>query len=597
MPLQTQGYVYRVLLSAMAGCLSVFALFSCSAPNQCASHSTEGNIGAALNTPADEYAPLRMNNTILFSSSRLRSEEQQDAIPKHIPEALYEAVRRGDGSFAPPDINRSLPLNTMGASSPTIATNEDGTVTLIFSASRTQGKKVNVELYQSNYSNGVWSQPRALEELNSPFWESQPALAPDASYLVFASDRSGGLGGIDLYISYRQGAIWSVPKNLGSGINTPSDDITPSIGRHGELFFASRGYHKRSSRDFDVLYARVREPGGMAWEAARTLPAPFSSTADDVSPLMWGDSLIFASKREGGCGGYDLYTAGLCGPVYVRGEVLPSQTLTRRAGVLSILDSTGKFAQIQIREDGKFEVKLFPNRKYIARYLNACDPHPYEHEFTTPCDEFNTVVLDMPIQLPDLKPSFSVAEYNIPFFSSGYYMPSTTEQLAALRSKFSYNLLGTSDSTRYIRNPGEEWDEYAPMVDSAIANAADFILRALQYRREGCITNGSKILVTIEGYADNYAHQLAAGSSFAGESIEDEEMQTLVRRGAKMNNALLATLRAYFMAKSIQQRLERSSLYMQNKSWVSWQLQGKKSNEEQSPESVRRSIEVHIRLE
>ena len=90
--------------------------------------------------------------------------------------------------------------------------------------------------------------------INSPAWESQPALSSDGRTLFFVSDRKGGYGRRDLWVSSKQDdGHWSNPENLGSGINTSGDDISPFIHPNNQrLYFASD--HYTGFGGFDIYF-------------------------------------------------------------------------------------------------------------------------------------------------------------------------------------------------------------------------------------------------------------------------------------------------------------------------------------------------------
>src|SRR5690606_15716984 len=76
-----------------------------------------------------------------------------------------------------------------------------------------------------------WSEMRKLSaNVNDPkYWDSQPTIASDGVSLYFASDRPGGFGGIDIWMTTKDpvGGEWSIPVNLGPKINTTGDEKTP----------------------------------------------------------------------------------------------------------------------------------------------------------------------------------------------------------------------------------------------------------------------------------------------------------------------------------------------------------------------------------
>lgn len=76
-----------------------------------------------------------------------------------------------------------------------------------------------------------------LKKLNSPEDEIDPFIAPDESYILFASNRKGGYGRHDLYVSFKNGDSWGEPINLGDKINTPKHELAPRISSDGKILF------------------------------------------------------------------------------------------------------------------------------------------------------------------------------------------------------------------------------------------------------------------------------------------------------------------------------------------------------------------------
>jgi Tol biopolymer transport system component len=113
--------------------------------------------------------------------------------------------------------------------------------TLYFAGEREGGKGGN-DLYRARLVNGKYRHVESLYELNTPNVDADPYIAPDESYLIFCSNRSGGLGSGDLYISFNQNGKWTAPKNLGAAVNTAEFEYTPLISPDGKLLFFSRGW-------------------------------------------------------------------------------------------------------------------------------------------------------------------------------------------------------------------------------------------------------------------------------------------------------------------------------------------------------------------
>lgn len=113
--------------------------------------------------------------------------------------------------------------------------------TLYFAVSQAQGPRNLVRARAT-------PQGHAMRELlpapiNSDADESNHWIAPDQSYLLFLSNRAGGIGENDLYISFREGNGWRAPRNLGAPVNRPgaSGVFTPFVSADGRtLYFAER---------------------------------------------------------------------------------------------------------------------------------------------------------------------------------------------------------------------------------------------------------------------------------------------------------------------------------------------------------------------
>jgi hypothetical protein len=70
--------------------------------------------------------------------------------------------------------------------------------------------------------------------------ESNPYISAQEDYLIFFSDRKGGYGDNDLYISFNKNGKWSIPQNLGSKVNTAISEFCPGVDTKNDMFYFSR---------------------------------------------------------------------------------------------------------------------------------------------------------------------------------------------------------------------------------------------------------------------------------------------------------------------------------------------------------------------
>ncbi|RME97027.1 MAG: hypothetical protein D6772_10995, partial [Bacteroidetes bacterium] len=154
-------------------------------------------------------------------------------------------------------------------------------------------------------STGQWSQLEPLPFNDHQYSTAHPALSADGQRLFFSSDRPGGFGGTDIYVSQRMGRSWSTPVNLGPKVNTEGDELFPFFHASGELYFASDGQLGLGGQDI----FRVEELGPGQWGRVENLGVPINSAADDFGLILNESAQLgyFTSNRVGGKGDDDIY--------------------------------------------------------------------------------------------------------------------------------------------------------------------------------------------------------------------------------------------------------------------------------------------------
>ena len=217
----------------------------------------------------------------------------------------------------------------------------------------------------------VETMPGTHPDFNTAFLDGCPLMSRDGKSFFMASDRPGGLGGIDIWVSTRASVRepWGAPVNVGAPINSPQNDFCPTLDRDGhEFYFVSERptwAGGAACGGSDIYVTRFRNDGsvdepqnlGCSWNGGP------NSAANEASPSPLpqsgtGPVLYFSSARAGGfsteqagaiAGDQDIYMSRSDGGVYGPAELVPG------------VNGPFEDAQPNIRRDG-LEIFFFSNR-------------------------------------------------------------------------------------------------------------------------------------------------------------------------------------------------------------------------------------------
>jgi len=163
-------------------------------------------------------------------------------------------------------------------------------------------------IYSSEFNEGAWGPVTKLNDnINTKYWESHATVSPDGKRLFFSSNRKGGYGGLDLYVSEIDSTGgWGVPKNLGPVINTVYHEDTPFMTEDGKtLFFSSRGHFNMGG--YDIFYTTELDSG--KWSVPLNAGYPLNTTDDDLffMPIGKGYEGYISKFDDRGFGEQDLF--------------------------------------------------------------------------------------------------------------------------------------------------------------------------------------------------------------------------------------------------------------------------------------------------
>ncbi|WP_242927658.1 hypothetical protein [Pontibacter vulgaris] len=250
------------------------------------------NLGPAVNTSFSDYVPVLLSG----DSVMLYSVRQPSTAKNKGMEQIYRSVLKNkEWQAALPFLNETNGL----ANHAVVSVAQQDRVMYTYLTGK--------GLYCTRQTETGWAKP---ERLSSPFNQGSTELSifvtEDGRFAFFSSDRSGGFGGLDLYISYKKpDGTWSEALNMGPTVNTVYDEDAPFVDTTtNTLYFSSTGHN--SIGGYDIFKSHIK---GSSWSKAQSLGIPINSPYDDIyfilSPLK--NSAYFSSDRPGGHGAKDIY--------------------------------------------------------------------------------------------------------------------------------------------------------------------------------------------------------------------------------------------------------------------------------------------------
>ena len=266
------------------------------------------SLGEKVNTPQySEYLPtLTADGETLIYTARVNKQEDF-----YMSKKINDEWQKGEPM---------LELNTdenEGAE----CISADGNL-LLYTVCNRVGLLGSCDIFFSQKKEGKWTTPRGFSPISSAAWDSQPSISADGKTIYFASDRTGGLGGKDIwYVTFENGK-WSEARNIGKPINTPEDDQTPFIHQDGvTLYFTSEGLPGMGGKDIYVS----RRQADSTWGEPQNLGYPINTKDDEgtLSVAIDGKTAFYARNvNQTGVGtvNYDLFSFEL--PEAARAQVV-----------------------------------------------------------------------------------------------------------------------------------------------------------------------------------------------------------------------------------------------------------------------------------
>lgn len=265
---------------------------------------------AAINTTGLEFSPTFYEDGIVFISTNTAGLKKLTDVTLKLPAmSILRSRRTAEGVLGTPE-PFAKELSSQYHEGPVCFDRTAETVYFSRNAVISGKEKIakdkqqKMRLYSSKKAAGVWSEPAPLPFNTNEFDDCHPAISIDGDKLFFASNRPGGFGGMDIFVSYKVGESWSEPVNLGPGVNTAGNDAFPFIHADNTLYFASDGQPDRKG-GFDLYYVI---PDGTQWTKPVNMGEPFNTGGDDIGLIVDLNKIngYYASNGSGGLGGDEI---------------------------------------------------------------------------------------------------------------------------------------------------------------------------------------------------------------------------------------------------------------------------------------------------
>ncbi len=258
------------------------------------------NLGDSINSEYKDHSPVISadESLLIFTSRRPNGWDDEIDEDGNFNEDIFMS-EKVDGHWTKAKGIKSINTKNHEA---TCGLSADGQTLYIYKAADYGS------IWQSTLENGKWTTPVELgPNINTENRETHASVSADGKLLYFTSDRPGGFGGLDIYVSEKmENGMWGPARNLGEGVNTKHDEEGPFIHPDGKtLYFSSKGHENLGG--YDIFKSEKTEFG--TWKPAVNIGYPINTVGDDVfyTPTADGQHAYYSSRRSPDASDNDIF--------------------------------------------------------------------------------------------------------------------------------------------------------------------------------------------------------------------------------------------------------------------------------------------------
>ena len=285
------------------------------------------NLGANVNSSGPDYYPfVAKDESILVFNAKKDDGSAVKPDGSFYSEVYLSEVKNGVFSKA-----RKLDqnINTLGGSEEIVGLSANGDFMIFYFDNEQSFGDLHAAEYNS--SKGVFELEKLPKEINTKNHEIAASISKFGNTIYFASNREGGYGGVDIYVSRKlPNGAWSPAQNLGPTVNSKYDEDFPNISPDNKtLYFSSKGHTSMGGYD---IFKATWDPIKRNWADVKNVGFPINTPEDNMNyrESKTGRTGYISALREGGLGDLDIYsvTFNEVDPQYtvLKGYVTPKDT-------------------------------------------------------------------------------------------------------------------------------------------------------------------------------------------------------------------------------------------------------------------------------